>query len=73
MKRVMIRYGWGDGWMAVGRVGRARQRMEDGWMMKGWMDGWMAFYYGAVPQSVIARRSSGFRRKSRNPVLWMPT
>ena len=58
------------GWMDGGGKSGPRQAENGGWMDDERMDG---IYYGAVPQSVIARRSSGFRRKSRNPVLWMPT
>jgi hypothetical protein len=39
-------------------------------------EGGKAFYMCVgigMAQSAIARRSSGLRRKSRNPVLWMPT
>ena len=49
--------------VAVGRVAAPCREMEDD----------MVFHYGIVPQSVIARRSSGLSRKSRKPVLWMPT
>ena len=57
---------------ACGGVGRRRRRQRRE------LFSLFSFFFfsqvdGIVPQSVIARRSSGLSRKSRKPVLWMPT